>query len=195
MYFNYFTGIDIADREPTEFMTEVTESSIEKFEIDKRNNSIPTDIVIPDFYSGHFLTKRYSTKASQCQVRPDELYELCYTESNMLRQIILQYHGMVLDIVHSDFKTPYTTNAFHHFYLNTAIGSEEVIVEATLGQFLINYRGIFIGSRIQLKELFINALQKDPSLFNSTWLWAREFFGESPEKMFEIIWGSKYVLS
>lgn len=178
------------DREPVGFVKEAIESSLRKFEIDKDNNSIPPSIVIPDFYTGHFFRKRYSTNSVDCEVRPDELYELCYTESDMLRLIILEYHGLVLEIVKSDFKTPYKTNAFHHFYLNTSVGRQEIIVEATLGQFLTNFRGIFVGTRAQLRELFINTLKFDPSLFSTSWHWARELLAETPENMFEVIWGN-----
>jgi len=193
MYFNIFTGLVNFEGEPSEFVQETVEKCLERFEKDKLIGQIPSDIVIPEFYEGSFLTKRYSTKPHLTDVTSLDLHGECFEESDFLRMILEHYDGIMTQVVKSNYISPYKGEIFKHFFLSVVIASNEIIIEPTLGQFLTNYKGIFVGTREDLRRLFILTLKDNPTLFSSRWSYYRELVLETPSKMFEVIWGTRSI--
>ncbi|HEX7041957.1 MAG TPA: hypothetical protein VF189_01795 [Patescibacteria group bacterium] len=47
-------------------------------------------------------------------------------------------------------------NMYYHVYLSTRFGGEEIIIDPTIGQFLLGYNHVFVGTREQLKKLYFS---------------------------------------
>ena len=193
MYFNYFTGIENCEKDPVEFIKEQIEIAIDLFEQDKNDGVIRPELQTNPYYTGLFFTKRYSTNPDLTNIDSDDLHSQCFDDSVMLRKIVLIYTGLSLKVAKSRFKSPYKRDAFEHYYLTETIGDTEIIIEPTIGQFLTNFKGIFVGTREQLKNLFLITMKVDPHSFSPRWIWYREIVYEPPEQMFEVIWGANSV--
>lgn len=193
MYFNYFTGIENCERDPVEFVKEQIERALDLFEKDKDASILREELNPGPYYYGIFFDKRYSTNPNVTNIDSDDLHGLCHNDSEMLRRIVLTYTGLHLNLVKSRFQSPYKKEAFEHYYLTEQIGDTEIIIEPTLGQFLTNFKGIFVGTREQLRILFLSTMKEDPQLFSKRWTWYRELVYEPHEQMFEVIWGEDSI--
>ncbi|MFH1827487.1 MAG: hypothetical protein ABH812_03615 [bacterium] len=71
-----------------------------------------------------------------------------------------------------------------HIYITVGEGNKEVVIGPIIGQFLLGYNHVFVGSRKQLKQLMIDYFQK------GTQSYRRLYTTNSPLEYFETIWGS-----
>lgn len=116
-------------------------------------------------------------------ISASSLYKQCGNYSMQLEKGLMQ---MNIEVTFSSSGSVHDGSGIH-WYLVRNVDDVEVIIDPTLGQFLIGYNHIFVGTREKLRDLvFIHSGENKCYQYNPLW------FGETPnpKKIFELAWGN-----
>lgn len=155
--------------------TERVQNSLE----DILQSSLGADNFRLDWYKGKLSTKPE-------RVNPDvdrfKLSLMCGTLSRDLKGKLVQ-QGINAEVCCGDNVDP-----LDHFYISAKEGSDEVLVDPTIGQFIEGFNHVFVGSREKLRDLVLNQTGE-----GKKYKIVEIFDKYSPEEVFELVWGNQSI--
>lgn len=139
--------------------------------------SIGTDNPRLEWYKG-----KLSTKPERVSPEVDrfKLSLMCGTLSRGIKDKLVQ-QGIDAEVCCGDNVDP-----LDHVFLVAKEGPEEVLIDATIGQFIEGFNHVFVGSREKLRDLVLNQTGE-----GKKYKVVEIFDKYSPEEVFELVWGNQ----
>jgi hypothetical protein len=132
--------------------------------------------------SGKRLLRHLSTSPEKTELDFPELFGMCTTISSALAEILRK--DLHFDAHMS--QNPYALTS--HRYIVVEQNGQELIVDPTLGQFILGHNHIFVGTRAELRKLVTQAAHGEHPLYtvNDFLTRVKNF---TPEMIFDAVWG------
>lgn len=164
---------EITAEEYCEYIREITESALQYF------GKLTDSSLLTDSWLKEFADKLSTSPAKVHKfVNANSLSLMCGRFSQELQRCLLLV-GLDTTLQGST----YQQAKAEHIYLQPENTSYDMIIDPTIGQFVVGHNHVFVGTRQQLKDLLLNQTGHE----NTDRLQSLQ---KNPELLFEIMWGT-----